>query len=58
MTFDSITYFLLLGGDIVPGIDPHPKNDTEAKENVERLFRFLIRKGVALQSITPKGNKS
>ncbi|XP_035233744.1 dixin-like [Stegodyphus dumicola] len=43
-----------LGGDVVPGIDPHPKNDTEAKENVERLFRFLARKGVPLQTLTPK----
>ncbi|XP_054717333.1 dixin-like [Uloborus diversus] len=43
-----------LGGDVVPGIDPHPRTESHAKENVERLFRFLIRKGVPLHAITPK----
>ncbi|GFR33515.1 dixin [Trichonephila clavata] len=40
--------------DIVPGIITNPRTEAQAKENVDRLFRFLIRKGVPIHSLTPK----
>ncbi|GBL98818.1 Dixin [Araneus ventricosus] len=43
-----------LGNDIVPGINTNPRTEAQAKENVDRLFRFLIRKGVPIHSLTPK----
>ncbi|GIY19289.1 hypothetical protein CDAR_414041 [Caerostris darwini] len=43
-----------LGNDIVPGIIANPRTEAQAKENVDRLFRFLIRKGVPIHSLTPK----
>ncbi|KAG8187014.1 hypothetical protein JTE90_005783 [Oedothorax gibbosus] len=43
-----------LGSDTVPGINTEPRTENQAKENVDRLFRFLIRKGVPIHSLTPK----
>lgn len=43
------------GSDTVPGINSDPRTENQAKENVDRLFRFLIRKGVPIHSLTPKG---
>ncbi len=48
--------FSLLAGDVFPDANLNPKTPEEAKENIEKVLKFMQKKSIKMHQTTTSGN--